>query len=429
MRFVYQQEVQSVSFFKQQLLQWLKNEQLFCYLDNNEFQQYQCHHFELLVGIGSNSSIKVNYGNAFEQLNTFFQQKNDWLFGHLGYDLKNETEKLFSENYDALQFPDLFFFQPETVIYIKPNSLVVVVESIQNNGAAIFSAINNIQPEEKTTPSELPALQTKFSKSDYLAAVEKIKEHIAQGDFYEMNLCMEFFAKDAALQPFSVFNKLNKINAAPFSALYKNGTQYLICSSPERFLMKEADTLMSQPIKGTTKRGTNEADDALKELQLQNDEKERAENVMIVDLVRNDLAKSCVAGSVEVEELFKVYTFNQVHHLISTIKGNLKQNVSGIAAIKNAFPMGSMTGAPKVMVMQHIEQYEKTRRGLYSGSVGYFTPQGNFDFNVVIRSILFNQAKSYVSFQVGSAITFDSVAEKEYDECMLKADAMMKALQ
>jgi para-aminobenzoate synthetase component I len=429
MRFVYQQEVQHISLFKQQLLHWLKNEQVFCYLDNNEFQQYQHHHFELLVGIGCHISITAHYSNAFEQLNSFFQQQNDWLFGHLGYDLKNETEKLSSENNDGLHFPDLFFFQPETVIYIKPNSLVVVVESIQNNGAVIFSAINNIQPEEKTTPSELPALQTKFSKSDYLAAVEKIKEHIAQGDFYEMNLCMEFFAKDAALQPFSVFNKLNKINAAPFSALYKNGTQYLICSSPERFLMKEADTLMSQPIKGTTKRGTNEADDALKKLQLQNDEKERAENVMIVDLVRNDLAKSCVAGSVEVEELFKVYTFNQVHHLISTIKGNLKQNVTGVAAIKNAFPMGSMTGAPKVIVMQHIEQYEKTRRGLYSGSVGYFTPQGNFDFNVVIRSILFNQAASYISFQVGSAITFDSVAEKEYDECMLKADAMMKALQ
>jgi para-aminobenzoate synthetase component 1 len=240
---------------------------------------------------------------------------------------------------------------------------------------------------------------------------------------------MEFFAEDSNINPYEVFFRLNEINAAPFAALYRLEDRYLICSSPERFLMKDGNKLISQPIKGTIKRSNNTAIDIERKSTLQHDAKEQAENVMIVDLVRNDLAKSCEAGSVKVEELFKVYTFSQVHHLISTISGKLNDNLSVVDAIKNAFPMGSMTGTPKVIVMQHIEQYEKSKRGLYSGSVGYFAPNGNFDFNVVIRSILYNAANKYVSFQVGSAITYDSVAEKEYEECLLKAKAMIEALK
>jgi para-aminobenzoate synthetase component 1 len=157
-------------------------------------------------------------------------------------------------------------------------------------------------------------------------------------------------------------------------------------------------------------------------------EKEKAENLMIVDLVRNDLARSSKTGSVKVEELFGIYSFSQVHQMISTVSSQIKETTSAVEAIKNAFPMGSMTGAPKVMAMELIEKYENTKRGLYSGAIGYFAPNSDFDFNVVIRSIQYNESKQYLNFEVGSAITYDSDANLEYEECLLKAQAMMKAL-
>ena len=431
MRHLYTTYISDISVFKQKVLCWLKQYEVFSYLDNNQYQDYYHNNYELLVGAGNNKWIETNSGAAFSDLENFIQQENDWYFGHLGYDLKNETEKLFSKNKDSLHFPDLYFFQPETVIYIKAKSNEVTIASLLNNSQEIFEEISNqeFHKQAEINPTFLPNTTTDFSKKQYLETVEKIRNHIAAGDFYEMNLCMEFFTTNTAIDAFQVFNKLNSINNSPFSAFYKTGCKYLICSSPERFLMKHGNKIVSQPIKGTIKRGNDIDEDALRKNQLQYDTKERAENVMIVDLVRNDLAKSCLPGSVNVAELFKVYSFSKVHHLISTISGELKDETTGIQAIKKAFPMGSMTGAPKVIVMDHIEQYEQTKRGLYSGAIGYFSPEGNFDFNVVIRSILYNEEARYVSFQVGSAITFDSVAENEYEECMLKANAMVEALK
>ena len=431
MRHLYTKHISDISAFKQKVLYWLKQYEVFSYLDNNQYQDYYYNNYELLVGAGDNKWIEANSGTAFSELENFIQQENDWYFGHLGYDLKNETEKIFSENKDALHFPDLYFFQPETVIYIKAKSNEVTIASLSKNPQEIFEAISKqkLQNRAGINHNFLPNTTTDFSKKQYLETVEKIRNHIAAGDFYELNLCMEFFATHTTIDGFQVFNKLNSINKAPFSALYKTGCKYLICSSPERFLMKHGNKIVSQPIKGTIKRGNDTEEDALRKNQLQHDTKERAENVMIVDLVRNDLAKSCLPGSVKVEELFKVYAFSRVHHLISTISGELKDETTGVQAIKKAFPMGSMTGAPKVIVIEHIEQYEQTKRGLYSGAIGYFSPEGNFDFNVVIRSILYNKEARYISFQVGSAITFDSTAEKEYEECMLKANAMVEALK
>jgi para-aminobenzoate synthetase component 1 len=430
-RHLYTTYISDISAFKQKVLCWLKQHEVFSYLDNNEYKDYHYNNYELLVGAGDNEWIEANSGTAFSELENFIQQENDWYFGHLGYDLKNETEKLFSENKDSLHFPDLYFFQPETVIYIKAKSNEVTIASLLNNSQEIFEEISNqeFHKQAEINPTFLPNTTTDFSKKQYLETVEKIRNHIAAGDFYEMNLCMEFFTTNTAIDASQVFNKLNSINNSPFSAFYKTGCKYLICSSPERFLIKHGNKIVSQPIKGTIKRGNDIDEDALRKNQLQYDTKERAENVMIVDLVRNDLAKSCLPGSVNVAELFKVYTFSKVHHLISTISGELKDETTGVQAIKKAFPMGSMTGAPKVIVMDHIEQYEQTKRGLYSGAIGYFSPEGNFDFNVVIRSILYNEKARYVSFQVGSAITFDSVAENEYEECMLKANAMVEALK
>jgi para-aminobenzoate synthetase component 1 len=230
------------------------------------------------------------------------------------------------------------------------------------------------------------------------------------------------------LNPVETYLRLSEISSAPFGAYYKLNDKYLLCSSPERFMKKAGNKLISQPIKGTIKRGGTDEEDIELKHSLLNDVKERAENVMIVDLVRNDLAKSCRPGSVKVEELFGIYTYPTVHQMISTVTGELDEQTHFIDALRNAFPMGSMTGAPKIEVMKLIEYYETTKRGLFSGSVGYITPDGDFDFNVVIRSLFYNEANKYLSYSTGGAITYDSIPEKEYEECMLKAKGIMKAL-
>jgi para-aminobenzoate synthetase component I len=418
--------ISDIPLFKQKLLLWLKGFDTFSYLDNNNYHDYQYSNYELLVAVEKKHFIECSAGNAFNELEQFLIENKDWAFGHFNYDLKNEIEKLHSSNPDHLRFSDLFFFIPEHIIYIKSGSNEVVIESAEPE--QLYNAINNVA-EFETHVSENINIQSRFPKDDYLKTVEKIREHIAEGDFYEMNLCMEFFAENVSVNPFHVFEKLNEINRAPFTTFFRNKNQYLICSSPERFMMKQGRKLVSQPIKGTIRKSDNKEENDLLKSQLQNDVKERAENVMIVDLVRNDLAKSCKAGSIKVEELFGIYSFKQVNQMISTITGELREDTSAIEAIKNAFPMGSMTGAPKVIVMEHIEKYEQSKRGLYSGAFGYFTPDMDFDFNVVIRSILYNAEQKYLSFQTGSAITFDSVPEKEYEECLIKARAMQQAIE
>ena len=199
-------------------------------------------------------------------------------------------------------------------------------------------------------------------------------------------------------------------------------------ASPERYLKKVGNQLISQPIKGTARRFADAVLDAQAKEQLSTDPKERSENIMIVDLVRNDLSRTAAKGSVQVEELCAIYSFEQVHQMISTITSEMLPEYKAVDALQTTFPMGSMTGAPKISAMQIIEQLEETKRGLYSGAVGYFTPEGDFDFNVVIRSILYNEQNQYVSFSVGSAITALSVPENEYEECLVKAKAMREVL-
>ncbi len=422
--------------FKSQLLHWAAQFKTCAYLNSNEFeysqnskQQYSS--YDLLVGVDELDAIELQPGNAFEQLNAFRGKKKDWLFGYFGYDLKNEIEKLSSKNEDQLEFPELHFFYPRFVFIIKNKELCIEYLQDYNTEseiALLHQEIENYIPPLKKSSGKSEAIQSKFTKRDYLNSVHKIMQHIQRGDIYELNFCVEFFMTNSELQAGYTYEELNAISQTPFSCYYQNKHNYLMCASPERFLKKEGTKLISQPIKGTQKRGSTEAEDETFKRQLINDTKERSENVMIVDLVRNDLSKTAQRGSVKVEELFGLYTFKQVHQLISTVSSELSTEVNEVAALKNAFPMGSMTGAPKVRAMQLIETFEKTKRGLYSGAVGYFSPDGNFDFNVVIRSLLYNAKNKYISLLVGSAITINSVPEKEYEECMLKADALFKVL-
>jgi para-aminobenzoate synthetase component 1 len=255
-----------------------------------------------------------------------------------------------------------------------------------------------------------------------------LKQHIQSGDIYEINFCQEFFSEATQFNPLETYINLKQFSPTPFSAYYRSNHHYLICASPERFLMKKGNEVISQPIKGTIKRGTDIVEDEKLKKQLKNDEKERAENIMIVDLVRNDLSRIAKEGSVKVNELCKIYSYPQLHQMISTISAKVDKQLDFTEIIKACFPMGSMTGAPKIKAMELIEKYESFKRGLFSGSVGYITPEGDFDFNVVIRSLFYNSVNHYLSFMVGSAITAKSDPEKEYEECLLKAKGILLSL-
>ena len=259
--------------------------------------------------------------------------------------------------------------------------------------------------------------------------MRELQQHILQGNCYEINFCQEFYNDHAVINPLQVYMALSKESPNPFSCYYKLEDKYLLCASPERYLRKKGNRLISQPIKGTIRRNNKRAEaDAFNRETLQHSSKERSENIMIVDLVRNDLAKVCIEGSVKVDELMGIYAFPQVYQMISTISGEVAHTVPVTNIVKATFPMGSMTGAPKKRVMELIEQYEQTKRGLFSGAVGYISPVQDMDFNVVIRSILYNASNRYLSFQTGSAITYYSRAEDEYEECLLKAEAIKKVL-
>jgi para-aminobenzoate synthetase component 1 len=235
---------------------------------------------------------------------------------------------------------------------------------------------------------------------------------------------------DACINPADVYHRLTSVSPNPFSVFYRVNDSYLLCASPERYLMKKGSRIFSQPIKGTIKREKGDllSDEKLKR-ELRESIKEQAENVMVVDLVRNDLTKVCREDSVHVDELFGIYSFPQVHQMISTISGDLKEGMGFTEVIEASFPMGSMTGAPKKRVMQLIDQYEATPRGIFSGAVGYIDPDGDFDLNVVIRSIMYNARERYLCYKLGSGITFYSDAVKEWEECLLKGEAIRGVLK
>lgn len=432
MRQIDQFPVDDLALVKRKLLHWAAAHPVCVYLDSNSDPELKHGTWECLVAVGVLDAIETNAGRAFADLQAFMGKKQDWLFGYLAYDLKNEVENLHSQNFDGIALPDLYFFQPEIVLGIPKSSLDFQVQIFSHGHSPerIWTDILNTP-----TPAELPVPQVqnltltpRLPKADYLAAVEAVRRHIIEGDVYEMNLCQEFFAEQADLEPLPTFERLNTRAQAPFAAYFQKQQHYLLGASPERFLQKKGHTLVSQPIKGTRKRDPEPEEDARIREELRNSIKDRAENVMIVDLVRNDLARHCLPGSVQVEELFGIYAFQTVFQMISTITGTLRPGVHPVLALRDAFPMGSMTGAPKVMAMELIEKLEQTRRGLYSGAVGYFTPEGDFDFNVVIRSILYNAQTAYLSCQVGGAIVYDSVPEQEYQECLIKARALLEAL-
>ncbi|HET6244150.1 MAG: anthranilate synthase component I family protein [Bacteroidetes bacterium] len=371
-------------------------------------------------------------GDIFEGLQNYHNQKKDWLFGYLSYELKNRLEHLNSNNPDFLDFPDIYFFRPRFLMLVKEGEILIQFHDNKDNNAQVTVLINLLKKEHQK-PQQLKLLPIqkitqKISKQEYIEKIKGIKTHIQKGDIYEMNFCQEFYSKNTNFQPADFYFRLNEISPMPFSCYLHHNNKFLLCASPERYLRKIGNKIISQPIKGTIRRGVDPTEDLILIKELRESQKEKSENVMIVDLVRNDLSRTASRGSVNVEELFKIKSFSQVHQMISTISSELKPGLGFTEVLKTTFPMGSMTGAPKVRAMEIIEEFETTKRGLFSGSVGYITPDGDFDFNVVIRSILYNSLNKYLSFMIGGAITIHADAEKEYEECMLKAKAIFMAL-
>ena len=420
--------------FRKQLLEWSRNYSQVCSL--NTLSSAPSLNFGMqrsyqdLVAIGSIRDLQINSGSAFPQLEQFRNETKDWIFGYLAYDLKNEVEELTSSHPDHIGFPDLHFFQPEWVFFFQEDNMVVAYLESHRSQADVENLIKEIQglPLPEPKPYHGPKLTPRISKSEYLDKIRALKRHIRLGDIYEVNFCQEFFAEQTELDPFDTYARLNEVSPTPFSTFYRCEDRFLMAASPERFLKKEGQKLWSQPIKGTVRRDPDPSADLQLKEWLRNNPKDRSENVMIVDLVRNDLSRTAAKGSVKVEELFGIYSFPQVHQMISTVSSELRKDLSPVDAIREAFPMGSMTGAPKVRAMQLIEDYEVNRRGLYSGAVGYFSPEGDFDFNVVIRGLLYQASEKYLSLQVGGAIIDLSDPEMEYEECLVKAEALFKTL-
>lgn len=414
--------------FRARLLHWSQKFREVTFLDGNGYhQKYQ--EYDCVLAADAFLSLKTDYHNAFQDLRELQQTTKDWLFGYLSYDLKNDVEKLKSGNFDGLHFPDMYFFQPKRLFLLKGNQLEMhYLPMSDDEMEQDYHAIVNQNTEMPHANGRL-SISQRISQKDYLKKVGQMLEYIHRGDIYEANFCMEFYSEDARIDPLETYCRLNAISEPPFSAFFRNADDYLMSASPERYLKKQGHKIVSQPIKGTARRSDNPNEDAQIKRELASNEKERSENIMIVDLVRNDLSRTASKGSVHVEELCQPYSFRQVHHLISTVVSELRPGKSAVDVLQSTFPMGSMTGAPKISAMNIIEALEETKRGLYSGALGYFTPDGNFDFNVVIRTILYNSKHNYVSFSVGSAITAASNPLKEYEECLLKAVAMRKVLE
>lgn len=413
-------EIEDIKQIKQQMLSWGNRFNICCFLDNQQYQS--CYHsYECLLAVGGHNIFEPGT-DFFPSLSLFLVSNADWIFGHFNYEFGDRIEGIYTaQNSEDKGFPDCFLFVPEVVLTIKENKLTV--GAINQDPASIFAGLL-----KASVPATMPYkvnIRQRINREEYLDSITSIKKHIGQGDCYEINFCQEFHA-NTKINPVSVFSQLGNISPNPFSAFYRVNDNYLMCASPERYLKKTGGKIISQPIKGTSARNTDLVKDELNKRQLTGSAKEKSENVMIVDLVRNDLSKICREGTVVTEELFGVYSFPHVHQMISTVAGVLKNDKDFSEVLKATFPMGSMTGAPKKKVMELIKKYEHGKRGIYSGTVGYFTPGGDFDFNVVIRSIVYNEETQELSFHTGSAITASSEPGSEYEECLLKGKAIMK---
>jgi para-aminobenzoate synthetase component 1 len=373
---------------------------------------------------------KGNFGNTFFAGDKSIEIKEFWnssanffKVGIIGYDFKNHLENLQSSNPAFLDLPNTCFFQPELLIRIEKDQILSQTELPQE----FWNSIERIEVQQ--SPNLACRWTPQISKEKYIEAVKTIQSQIIEGETYEMNFCQAFSGEFESWDPVAAYFRLNEISPMPFSAIFKADEKWIVSASPERFIKKNGPELIAQPIKGTTRRGTTPEEDFENKNKLANSEKEKAENLMITDLMRNDLSKVSKTGTVNVDELFGIYPLPRVFQMISTISSELKPEVTFEEIINATFPMGSMTGAPKIRTMELIDEIESFKREWFSGALGWIDEEGDFDFSVVIRSIIADLNAKKLYFGVGSAVTFDADPEQEFEECQLKAQAIFEILR
>ena len=382
-----------------------------------------------ILAFGTGPTFILDKKSDLDAMQSFIDaNKGAYIFTTLSYDLKLKIQGLESSNRDSQIYPLATLWVPKTVVAIENEKIkdYLIGEESNENEAFVSDFFDDSQSIEFKLGAKFKA---RLTKEVYLNQVNDLKNEIQQGNIYEVNFCQEFFAEKVELKdPIQAYFKLNQLTKAPFSCYSSLGNFEIFSGSPERYIKKEGLKLISQPIKGTAKRGQSKEEDLRLKERLLADPKERAENVMIVDLVRNDLSKIARKNSVKVDELFGIYSFETVHQMISTISCEVEETTSFTDVLKATFPMGSMTGAPKHSAMKLIEKHENFKRGIYSGAIGYIAPNGDFDFNVVIRTLIYNRETKYLSCPVGGAITIQSSPEAEYEECNIKVQSILKGM-
>ena len=421
-RFSKSYSLKNKDLFVKKIVNFSSDQSHFTLLNSNDsFDDY-----ELIIAYGAESFLQSSK-NSLKKIDKYIDTVNDWIFGYLSYDLKNEIENLTDLNKDVFNLPNLYFYQPKVIWLIKEEK-AEIYSLDEKNLKEDWNHVNSIDYKDCKEISSVDLI-ARTSKEEYVRKIKNIKQRILQGDCYEMNYCFDMFSKNKTINPYKTYIKLNDYTRSPMSTFFKLNHLYLLSSSPERFIKRINRKIISQPIKGTAKRGLDSKEDEKIKYTLLSSPKELSENHMIVDLVRNDLSRVAEKGSVKVKNLNKLNTFKRVHQLISTIEAEIAIKTKFSKIITGMFPMGSMTGAPKIESMNIIDEYESTKRGLYSGSIGYIKPNKDFDFNVVIRSIIYDKELKEINVSVGSAITFKSDPESEFEECLLKAEPMIKSLK
>ena len=416
-------KVENINDFKDKLLFFSKSKENVILLDSNSKKN----DYEFIFSYGKISELK-SFDNSLDKLDNYIKQVDDWIFGFISYDLKEEIEGFNSNNLKYFDVPNLSFFQP-SIIWVFDGVELKALYFDEKELFDVWNEINKIHISCDSIESNPNVeLKGRLSKEEYIKKIKNIKKRIKMGDTYELNFCFDFFNDNTKINPENTFKKLNKLTESPMSVFYKDHHLHVLSSSPERFIKRNKKTIISQPIKGTKKRGKNIDEDVFLINSLKNSIKEKSENHMIVDLVRNDFSRIAKKGSVKVTELSKINTYKNIHQMVSTIEAQIENDMFFSTILKSTFPMGSMTGAPKIKTMKIIDELEETSRGIYSGAIGYIDPNKNFDFNVVIRTIIYDDKLSKISVNVGSGITFKSDPKDEYEECLTKIDALKKSL-
>lgn len=414
-----------LSAIKMKLLDWSQQFNHIVWLDSNAYPEHQ-HTYEAVLAVDAHEILSIDEDFALTNLKQYREENKNWLFGYLGY--RANSRKLEDISKDLLKFPSLYFFQPKKVFLVHKDYIelhYLKPEEIELD----WEAISRIELNHACLELEDIEIKPRIDKDTYIAKVEQIQKYIKDGILDEINFCQEFYTDTKLDNPLAFYKQLNQISQAPFASYMRLEDKYAFCSSPERYLKHKKRKLITQPIKGTAKRLLDkEADERIKK-RLKENEKEINENKLVVDMVMQEFKTFCIPESVEVTEFCKAYTFKQVHQLISTIEGEIKEDLSALDAISATYPMGSMTGLPKKTALVLTDELEDFDRGVYSGGIGYFTPEEDFDFNVVIRTALYNDTEAYLSFSAGGAITSLSNPEAEYEESLIKINAIKEILK